>query len=169
MEIPSAEDGTVDLEALDADVVDVGKADGALLTRVDGGAQWPVDGDEAHAVPHVDVVFVVLAAAHQQSVVFGQRSEELLAQLQSAHDQLQTYANQAEDLAIANERTRLARDLHDSVAQTLYGLTLQAEVASRKLAAGHPDAVKEHLHAIQEDARQTLQETRLLIFELRPP
>jgi signal transduction histidine kinase len=47
--------------------------------------------------------------------------------LRDAHAQLQAYANQAEELAVANERTRLARDLHDSVTQTLYGLTLQAE------------------------------------------
>ncbi len=96
-------------------------------------------------------------------------SEQLLAELQDAHQQLQAYANQAEELAIANERTRLARDLHDSVAQTLYGLTLQAEAASRKLTAGQNEAVQAYLAAIQEDAKQTLQETRLLIFELRPP
>ena len=96
-------------------------------------------------------------------------SEQLLAELQAAHAQLQAYANQAEELAIANERTRLARDLHDSVAQTLYGLTLQAEAASRKLTAGQNEAVQTYLAAIQEDAQQTLQETRLLIFELRPP
>lgn len=98
-----------------------------------------------------------------------QRSEQLLAELQTAHQKLQTYANQAEELAIANERTRLARDLHDSVAQTLYGLTLQAEAANRKLTAGQTEAVHSYLDAIQEDAKQTLQETRLLIFELRPP
>ncbi len=98
-----------------------------------------------------------------------QKSEQLLGEIQVAHSQLQLYANQAEELAVANERTRLARDLHDSVAQTLYGLTLQAAVASRKLAAGQPAAVQKHLVEIQEDAKQTLQETRLLIFELRPP
>lgn len=97
------------------------------------------------------------------------RSETLLAELQSAHEQLQAYADQAEALAIANERTRLARDLHDSIAQTLYGLTLQAEVANRKLTAGQTEAVQAHLQEIREDAQQTLQETRLLIFELRPP
>lgn len=97
------------------------------------------------------------------------RSEQLLAELQEAHRQLQAYANQAEELAVANERTRLARDLHDSVAQTLYGLTLQAEAAGRKLAHGQSDAVQAHLSAMRDDARQTLQETRLLIFELRPP
>jgi signal transduction histidine kinase len=97
------------------------------------------------------------------------RSEQLLAELQQAHAQLQTFAGQAEELAIANERTRLARDLHDSVAQTLYGLTLQSEAASRKLKAGQSNAVQTYLDQIQEDAKQTLQETRLLIFELRPP
>lgn len=110
--------------------------------------------------------FVIMV---QQANESRRRSEQLLAELQDAHQQLQTFAGQAEELAIANERTRLARDLHDSVAQTLYGLTLQAEAASRKLAAGQDEAVQVHLQAIREDARQTLQETRLLIFELRPP
>jgi signal transduction histidine kinase len=111
-------------------------------------------------------VFVIMV---QQANEARRNSERLLQELQAAHQELQTYAGQAEELAVANERTRLARDLHDSVAQTLYGLTLQAEAASRKLAAGQNDAVQAHLQAIGEDARQTLQETRLLIFELRPP
>ena len=104
-----------------------------------------------------------------QATEARQRSEGLLAELQQAHTQLQAYADQAEALAIANERTRLARDLHDSIAQTLYGLTLQAEAASRKLTAKQPEAVQKYLDEIQADAQQTLQETRLLIFELRPP
>jgi len=110
--------------------------------------------------------FVIMVQRADQA---RRRSEQLLSELREAHMQLQSYADQAEELAVANERTRLARDLHDSVAQTLYGLTLQAEAASRKLAAGQSAAVQAHLDAIQEDARDTLQETRLLIFELRPP
>jgi signal transduction histidine kinase len=90
------------------------------------------------------------------------RSEALLAELQS-------YAGQAEALAIAQERNRLARELHDSVAQTLYGLTLQAEAANRKLAAGQLEAVSDYLNFFRDSAQQTLLETRLLIFELRPP
>ena len=82
---------------------------------------------------------------------------------------MQTYAGQAEALAIAQERNRLARELHDSVAQTLYGLTLQAEAANRKLAAGQLDAVADYLGFFRDSAQQTLLETRLLIFELRPP
>ncbi|MFQ5401683.1 MAG: histidine kinase [Anaerolineae bacterium] len=66
----------------------------------------------------------------QQAIETRQRSEQLLAELQNAHTQLQAYADQAEELAVANERNRLARDLHDAVAQTLYGLTLQAAAAN---------------------------------------
>lgn len=97
------------------------------------------------------------------------RSDALLVELQAAHHRLQAYAGQAEELAVAQERNRLARELHDSVAQTLYGLTLQAEAAARKLAVGQVDEVAAYLGFFKESARQTLQETRLLIFELRPP
>lgn len=97
------------------------------------------------------------------------QSDRLLDELQQAHRQLQENAGQAEELATAKERNRLARELHDSVAQTLYGLTLQAEAANRKLKAGHTDEVSEYLQEIRDSAQQTLQETRLLIFELRPP
>lgn len=98
-----------------------------------------------------------------------QRSERLLAELQEAHWQLQAYADQAEELAIARERNRLARDLHDSVAQALYGLTLQSEAASRQLAAGRLEKVAGYLSEIRQSAQNSLQEARLLIFELRPP
>ncbi len=97
-----------------------------------------------------------------------QESERLLTELREANKQLQEYAGQAEQLAVANERNRLARDLHDSVAQTLYGLTLQSEAAARKLSSGELDATAEYLQQIKESAQQTLVETRLLIYELRP-
>jgi len=97
------------------------------------------------------------------------QSDLLLDELKGAHRQLQEYAGQAEELATAKERNRLARELHDSVAQTLYGLTLQAEAASRKLTIGQTKEVAEYLSEIRDSSQQTLKETRLLIFELRPP
>ena len=97
------------------------------------------------------------------------KSEALLGELQEAHRQLQDFAGQAEALAIAEERNRLARELHDTVAQTLYGITLQSEAARRHLAGGKQDTVDDYLMGIQETTQQTLQEIRLLIFELRPP
>lgn len=97
------------------------------------------------------------------------QSDRLLDELKQAHQQLQEYAGQADELATARERNRLARELHDSVAQTLYGLTLQAEAAARELHLGRTDKATEQLREIRESAQQTLRETRLLIFELRPP
>jgi signal transduction histidine kinase len=75
----------------------------------------------------------------------------------------------AQDKAIWEERQRLARDLHDSVTQALYGVTLHAEAATRLLAAGDLATVAEYLHELQETAQEALDEMRLLIFELRPP
>jgi len=75
---------------------------------------------------------------------------------------------QAQQLAVLEERTRLARDLHDSVTQSLYGVTLFAEAAGRLLAARDTELAREHLHELQQTAQEALQEMRLLIFELRP-
>ena len=71
--------------------------------------------------------------------------------------------------AILEERQRLARDLHDSVTQALYGITLHAEVARRLLASGDTATATSYLSALQETAQEALAEMRLLIFDLRPP
>ena len=76
---------------------------------------------------------------------------------------------QAEQAAVAEERNRLARDLHDSITQSLYSQTLYSEAASRRLQVGDVNEVNEHLHVLRQTALQALQEMRLLIFELRPP
>ena len=70
--------------------------------------------------------------------------------------------------AVLEERQRLARDLHDSVTQALYGITLYAEAGARLLASGDTATVAGHLRELQEMAQEALQEMRLLIFELRP-
>ena len=76
---------------------------------------------------------------------------------------------QAQRLAVMEERNRLARDLHDSVMQALYGVTMYAEAAARQLAASETGTTSEHLHEIRSIAQDALQEMRLLIYELRPP
>jgi signal transduction histidine kinase len=77
----------------------------------------------------------------------------------------------AEQNAALEERHRLARELHDSVSQALFSMTLHARTAERHLeiaglAADHPLAVEiEQLHGLTQAA---LAEMRALIFELRP-
>ncbi|MBI5031223.1 MAG: PAS domain S-box protein [Chloroflexi bacterium] len=76
--------------------------------------------------------------------------------------------DQAEQSAAVAERTRLARELHDSVTQSLYSVTLYAEAAAILLESGkHVDAVQ-HLRELRDTAQEALREMRLLIYELRP-
>ena len=67
------------------------------------------------------------------------------------------------------ERQRLARDLHDSVTQTLYSLTLIAEAARRHAQNGQMDQVIAQTERLGELSQQSLKEMRLLLFELRLP
>ncbi|HSJ57558.1 MAG TPA: GAF domain-containing protein [Anaerolineae bacterium] len=76
---------------------------------------------------------------------------------------------QAQQLAVMKERNRLARDLHDSVTQALYGVSLYAEAAARQLSRGSVDLAAQHLNDIRATAQESLREMRLLIFELRLP
>jgi len=78
-------------------------------------------------------------------------------------------ATEAQDTAIREERQRLARDLHDSVTQALYSITLHAEGARLLLASGEVVMVADALRGLQDTAQEALDEMRLLIFELRPP
>ncbi len=77
----------------------------------------------------------------------------------------------AERNAALEERQRLARELHDSVSQSLFSMTLHARSAQRHLeAASLPD---DHLVALEVEqlhglAQAALAEMRALIFELRP-
>jgi signal transduction histidine kinase len=74
----------------------------------------------------------------------------------------------ARELSIVEERNRLARDLHDSVAQKLFGVVLTAEAASTLLAQDAGQA-RAQLDRLQELVGEALEELRSLVFELRPP
>ncbi len=76
--------------------------------------------------------------------------------------------DQAERSAALAERTRLARELHDSVTQQLYSVTLYAEAAQLLLTSGDHATAAGHLRELRDTAQEALGEMRLLIFELRP-
>jgi len=76
---------------------------------------------------------------------------------------------QARQLAILEERQRVGRELHDSVTQSLYGISLYAQAASGKITAKQPDQARQYIEDIQDTAQESLADMRLLIFELRPP
>jgi ligand-binding sensor domain-containing protein/signal transduction histidine kinase len=70
--------------------------------------------------------------------------------------------------AVSAERSRLARDLHDSVTQSLYSLTLFIEATRELTEAGKLDQAKHGLARGADTATQALKEMRLLVYELRP-
>ncbi len=74
---------------------------------------------------------------------------------------------QARELAVLQERQRLARELHDSVSQALYGIALGARTA-RTLVERDPARAVEPLEYVLSLAEAGLAEMRALLFELRP-
>ena len=100
-------------------------------------------------------------------------SEGHLALFESIADQLGVAVEnarlyeQAEQAAVVAERSRLARDLHDAVTQTLFSASLIAEVLPR-IWERHPEEGKRRLEELRELTRGALAEMRTLLLELRP-
>jgi signal transduction histidine kinase len=76
--------------------------------------------------------------------------------------------DQAEQLAVLEERQRLARELHDSVTQALYSVTLYADAARMAFSAQKWDALERNLQEVRNMSREAMYDMRLLVFELRP-
>ena len=114
------------------------------------------------------LLFVVLYVT-----LFGRQSYErekanrLLAELEDAHSQLSEYALQVEDLTLAAERQRMARELHDTLAQGLAGLILQLEAVDSHLGQGQAEQAEAIVRQAMERARSTLAEARRAISDLR--
>jgi signal transduction histidine kinase len=82
--------------------------------------------------------------------------EELRATQQSLADANRT-------AGIASERERLAREIHDTVAQNLAGIVMLTERARGDLANDRSDALEERLTVLEESARAALEESRTLV------
>jgi signal transduction histidine kinase len=74
----------------------------------------------------------------------------------------------AQHATILEERQRLARDLHDSVTQSLYGLASLSEASKLRLEAGDLPASAHLLKRVGQTARQVIREMRLFLHQLRP-
>lgn len=103
-----------------------------------------------------------------------QRSEQLLDQversqeaLERAHRQLQESAARQQEMAVLEERQRLARDIHDSVAHTLTALVVQIQ-AGRRMLERSPEQAAEIIARCEQVARSALQETRQAVRALHP-
>jgi two-component system, NarL family, sensor histidine kinase YdfH len=110
------------------------------------------------------IIYVVLYSRQAEARVKAQR---LLGELEAANKRLTESAGQIEDLTLANERQRMARELHDTLAQGLAGLILQLEAADAHLGGGRPERAQVIVRRAMARARGTLAESRRAIDGLR--
>jgi signal transduction histidine kinase len=97
-----------------------------------------------------------------------QRAEEharLLGELQAAQAEL---ARTNHEAGVTAERERLAREIHDTLAQGFTSVIMQAQAATAALDVKDDDAVRERLHVVEETARDNLAEARALVAAFAP-
>lgn len=87
-------------------------------------------------------------------------------ELEKANQQLTHYATTLEQLAVSRERNRLARELHDTLAHTLSGVSVQLE-AVRALWEAKPQEAHNMLDQALSDTRSGLSDTRRALENLR--
>lgn len=111
-------------------------------------------------------LYVVL---YVRQVSERERAESLVAQLQEAHEQVRRYAEQIQEMTITQERQRMARELHDTLAQGLAGLVMQLEAVDELLGRGEAERARTLVLRAMERTRRTLAEARARIQSLRLP
>ena len=120
------------------------------------------------------VVFVVLMARVVRLERAGRareqasrvRAEELLAEVERAHRQLQAYAERVAELAATEERNRIAREIHDGLGHALIAITLQLEKAL-VYQDKQPGVVVQAISDAKRVAKDALQDVRHSVRVLR--
>jgi signal transduction histidine kinase len=112
------------------------------------------------------IVILNYVIANREENQVNLQSEAILHELQEKNAQLQVYATQVEQIAAIEERNRLARELHDSVSQTIFSLVLNTR-ATQILMGRQPERVRPQLEELQMLAQEALTEMRSLIAQLR--
>jgi len=82
--------------------------------------------------------------------------------------QLNEFAEQGQRAAVFEERNRMARDIHDTLAQGFTGVIIQLEAAEDSISSGQQKEADKHLHRAASLARQSLSEARRSVHALRP-
>jgi len=116
----------------------------------------------------VNFVFPAYVTVNQEIEARLRTSQALLDELQTANQQLTAYVGQVEELSAIQERNRLARELHDSISQTIFGINLHSR-AARLLLERDPEHLDSQLEQLQSLTQSSLEQMRGMIASLRPP
>jgi len=114
-----------------------------------------------------NIVILTYAIANREEERANLQSEAILRELQAKHSQLELHASQVEQIAAIEERNRLARELHDSVSQTMFSIILNTR-ATQILMDREPNRVRPQLEELQILTQDALTKMRGLIAQLRP-
>lgn len=121
-----------------------------------------------------DRVMGVLRVDHDEPDYFDDERVRLLSAVASQTGLAMRHAQllaQQKDMAVVAERSRIARDLHDAVSQTLFAANVLAGTLVRlaeRIEAPDAAAIREQAAALERLNKGALAEMRLLMFELRP-
>jgi signal transduction histidine kinase len=130
----------------------------ALAAAV-GVGLYLATGDLAQAVAVEAVSFALSLALGLWISGIAEQSEERRRLLDELHLAQEKLAALNRDAGVSSERERLAREIHDTIAQDLTGLVMLAQRARRELG----DSASGTLATLEESARATLLETRTLV------
>ncbi len=114
------------------------------------------------------IFFAAFALQTVQAEKARAQSDQLLTDLKEAHHRLQEYSRQAEAFAVAEERNRLAREMHDTVGHRLTVSAVQLEGAQR-LIPSDPTRAGTIVGTARGQVREALQELRVAVATLRAP
>jgi NarL family two-component system sensor histidine kinase YdfH len=144
-----------------------------LILYVEDGADWHYFTLMMLLLP-LFISFGGYVLFFQRQMAQRRQTECLLAKLGDAHGELErshaqlaAYAVEVEELTLANERQRMARELHDTLTQGLAGLIFQLEAADALLVKQKPEQAREILRQAMQRARTTFAEARYAITDLR--
>jgi len=112
--------------------------------------------------------FAAFASSLLQADQARREAQQLLTELEAAHTQLQEYAAQVEDLAVAEERNRLSRDLHDTLGHRLTVSIVQLEGAERLISTS-PEKAGQMVEIVRQQLIEGLSELRRTVAMLRTP
>jgi len=114
------------------------------------------------------ILFVIIyVTLYSRQLEARLKAQELLAELEQANMKLSMSNARVEELTREKERQRIARELHDTLAQGLSGIILQLEAVTAYLEADNPGRAGEIIDMSMMKARQTLSEAREVIDDLR--
>ncbi|MCB8945989.1 MAG: sensor histidine kinase [Ardenticatenaceae bacterium] len=112
------------------------------------------------------VFFAAFGSALAQAIAARRQSQQLLDELQEAHKQLKEYALQVQQLAVSEERNRLAQEMHDALGHRLTVAVVQLEGAQR-LIPKEPERAAVMVSTMRQQLKEALAELRQTVADLR--